>query len=183
MSREDVQHMMTLLLETAKKTREEYKYSGDEKMMPTAFIYGDGITVMMLAWKDEKEKYQMAAAANAMARARKAKSLSFVTDARWVDGKKFSEYYKLPPPAPNTIDTFQSTYHRILREHGGQVKNLPRQLWQEAVIVFTNGPGIPITIQMAPYEEGDYDTIRWLPLEPEHKPTGSKSDMLTDWWS
>jgi len=41
-------------------------------------------------------------------------------------------------------------------------------------------------IQMAPYVEGENDTIKWLedsPSKPknndEHR---SKSDLLTDWW-
>jgi hypothetical protein len=183
MTKDEVHDMMMMLLESAKKIREGYKYSGDEQMLPTAFIFGNEITIMPLSWKDDKEKYQMAAAANAMARQMKAKSLSFATDSRWVNSDVFAEYYKLPKPTRDTLETFQREYSRILHEHGGQVKNLPRQLWQEAVVVFTNGPGIPITIQMAPYEEGDYDTIRWLPRDEEYRDASGKSDMLTDWWS
>ena len=53
-----------------------------------------------------------------------------------------------------------------------------------AVVVFTNGPGIPITIQMAPYREGPNDSIEWLPREPcSEKDSRGKSDLLTDWWS
>jgi hypothetical protein len=181
---EDVKAMMTMLLNQAKKIRESHKYSGDEEMVPCAFIFGDEVSIMMLPWKDDKEKYQMAAAANAMARKTKAKSLSFVTDTRWVDGAKFSAYYHFDQITEKNAEQFQRDYHRILKAHGGQVKNLPRELWQEAVVVFTNGPGIPLTIQMAPYEEGENDTIRWLPRAfDDGDSSGGKSDMLTDWWN
>jgi len=183
-TQEDVKSMMARLLDAAKKTRESYLYSGDEKMMPMAYIYNDhNITVMALSWNDDKEKYQMAAFANLEARKARAKSLSFVTDSRWVKTEKFCEYYKLDPPNEKNIDAIQRDYHRIRAAHGGEVKNLPREVWDEAVVVFTNGPGIPVQIQMAPYKEGPNDTIEWLPLEDRHKPDGGKSDMLTDWWS
>ena len=180
---EYVKPMMQMLLDRAKEIRAGYKYSEDEKMMPCAFIFGDEITIMMMCWKDEREKYQMAAAANAMARTRKAKALSFVTDSRWVRSDRFALYYDLP--IRQDYEKFRREYHRILKEHGGQMKNLPRQLWEEAVVVFTNGPGIPTVVQMAPYEEGPGDTIRWLPMDTEFqgKDAHYKSDMLTDWWS
>lgn len=180
---EETKSIMEMLLKRAKDTRAKFKYSEDEKMMPMAIINGDEVTIMGLAWKDEDEKYAMAAAANARARATHATSLSFVTDARWVKAATFCEYFRLDPPDKTNVDMFSRHYHRILAAHGGQVKNLPRQVWEEAVVVFTNGPGIPLTIQMAPYREGPNDTIEWLPSdEPRHGETG-RSDMLTDWWS
>jgi hypothetical protein len=174
-SMEDVKGMMQVLLDRAKKTRESYGYSGDEKMLPMAFIFGNEITVIMLDWKDNDEKYAMAKMVNREARNRGAKSLSFITDARWVDGEKFAEFFKL-----EAVDEekFRRDYERILRAVGG-VKNLPRQLWDEAVVVFTNGPGIPATVQMAPYVAGENDTILWLPPTPH---TVYKSEMLLEWW-
>jgi len=186
-SSEDVKGMMAMLLERAKEMRESFGYSGDEKMMPSAFIFGDSITIMMLCWRNNREKYLMAAGANLAARKQKAKSLSFVTDSRWVSSEDFAKHFHLPDPqVSKDVEGFVDTYHRILKEHGGEIKNLPREVWQEAVVVFTNGPGIPLTIQMAPYVEGENDTIKWLedsPSKPknndEHR---SKSDLLTDWW-
>jgi hypothetical protein len=177
---EDVQGLMETLLERAKELRESFGYSGDEKMLPMAFIYGDEITIMALSWKDKDEKYLMAKLANCEARKRNAKSLSFVTDSRWVKGKDFADYYGLDM---GDLDQFQRDYHRILDAHEGQVKNLPRQLWNEAVVVFTNGPGIPLSIQMAPYIEGENDTIQWLPRKPDGENSIGKSDLLTDWWN
>jgi len=174
--------MMSMLLEHAQKIREGYKYSADEKMIPTAFILSDPtIEVIAMQWKDNKEKYRMAAMVNHEARRRKAKSLSFVTDTRWVEGATFAEYFKLDDPQKMGMDEFQRTYHRILAAHGGEVKNLPRQLWKEAITVFTNGPDFPLTVQMASYEEGPNDSIIWLPPQLNHD--GYKSDLLTDWWS
>jgi hypothetical protein len=182
---QDTKEMMTTLLDLAKHQRESFKYSGDEQMLPMAFIYGDEITIMMLGWKDNKEKYQMAASANMMARTRKAQSLSFVTDSRWINSDAYGKYYNLPAPKEMGVEKFMAHYKRTLAAHGGEMKNLPREIWDEAVVVFTNGPGIPITIQMAPYKEGPNDTIEWMPTHPEWDgpDNKSKSDMLTDWWS
>jgi len=182
-NKEDVQSMMKMLLNSAKEIRESFGYSGDEKMVPTAFIVSDeGVVILALTWKDNKEKYQMAAAVNAQARRLKATSLSFATDARWVKLEVFCRYYKLDKPTGQNIERLKKDYHRILNAHEGEVKNLPREVWEEAIVVFTNGPGIPTTLQMAPYKEGPNDTIEWIPRE-EHPGERGESDMLTDWWS
>lgn len=179
---EEQQAMMQMLLDNAKKIREGYKYSEDEKMLPFAFIFADGLTMMALHWKDNKEKYRMAAAANALARQKHATSLSFVTDSRWVEGKNFSEYFRLDPPEKMGTEKFQREYHRILAAYGGEVKNFPREIWSEAVVVFTNGPDFPLTVQMAAYVEGPNDTIQWVD-KPIPRGDSFKSDLLTDWWS
>ena len=182
-TKEDVESMMAMLLKQAMEIRESHGYSGDEKMVPVAFILGgETNSIMMLGWKNNKEKYQMAAAANARARETKARSLSFATDARWVNLATFCEYFRLDAPNGKNTERLTADYHRILQAHGGEMKNLPREVWEEAIVVFTNGPGIPITLQMAPYKEGPNDTIEWLPRtkEPGER---NRSDLLTDWWS
>jgi len=118
LTQEDVTGMMAVLLETAKKTRESFKYSGDEKMTPMALIFAEQITMMMMTWKNNREKYVMAGAANAAARKAHAKSLSFVTDTRWVQSDKFCEYFKLPLPKKEGMDAFVDLYHRKLAEQG-----------------------------------------------------------------
>jgi hypothetical protein len=157
-SREDVKSMMETLVNHAKSIREGYKYSGDEKMMPMAFIYGEKITIMILGWTNEKEKYQMAAAANLEARKAHAKSLSFVSDVRWVKSETFCEYFKFDKALVKNFDAYRREYQRILAAHEGQVK------------------------KMAPYREGPNDTIEWLPVPYEEYNSRAKSDMLTDWW-
>ena len=183
MTKEDVERLIAMLLKTAKEIREGHGYSGDEKMVPTAFITREtGVVIIVLGWKDNKEKYQMAAVANAKARELKATSLSFATDARWVNLEVFCRYYRLDKPTSRNTDRLERDYYRILQAHGGEVKNLPREVWEEAVVVFTNGPGIPVTLQMAPYREGPNDTIEWIPRENDEHTRG-RSDLLTDWWS
>jgi len=185
-TKEEVASMMEMLLDLAKQDRESHKYSEDEKVIPKAFIYGDDeVTIMLMDWKDTKTKYEMAMFANLQARLTKAKSLSFATDTRWVKSDVFCDYFKLPRPNKNNMDAFRAIYHNKLAEYGGQVKNFPREIWAEAVTVFTNGPGIPVTIQMAPYKEGPNDTIEWLPREGQHNTEKNygKSDLLTDWWA
>ena len=121
-TKEDTKEMMAMLLNLAKQTRERYKYSGDEEMMPMAYIFGEAVTIMMMTWKDNKEKYLMAAAANMKAREQKARSLSFVTDARWVNSDSYVKYYKLPEPKEMGVEKFTAHYHRTLAAHGGELK-------------------------------------------------------------
>ena len=183
MNKEDVESLMAMLLDRAKEIREGYGYSGDEEMTPTAFIVSEeGIGIYALTWKNNKEKYRMAQIVNAMARELKARSLSFASDARWVKLEVFCDYYRLDKPNGQNVERLTSDYYRILAAHGGELKKLPREVWEEAVVVFTNGPGIPTTLKMAPYREGPNDTIEWLPRET-HPDERGKSDMLTDWWS
>ena len=176
---EEQESMMSMLLDHAKKIREGYGYSGDEKMVPMAFIYGDeGNQIVAMGWKNDREKYLQAVNMNMMARKAKAKTLSLVTDTRWVNGETFAHYFNLGDI--KDFEKFHANYHRILNEHGGEIKNLPRVLWKEAVIVVTNGPNLPLNVKMATYEEGEIDTIRWLP--EEIPADGFKSDLLKDWW-
>jgi hypothetical protein len=125
----------------------------------------------------------MAALANLEARRRNAISLSFINDSRWVNGEVLAKHYGLELNAkdPKNFEKFHREYHRILAEHGGEVKNLPRQLWNEAIVVFTNGPDFPLTVKMAPYIEGENDTVQWTD-DKVHRGDQFKSDLLTDWW-
>ena len=176
---EDIKALMEMLINQAKEIRSSYKFSEDEKMIPMAFINADELTIVAMSWKDDEEKYQMAAAIKAMARMKNATSLTFVNDGRTVKQKEFSDHFKIP--ADIDYPTYHALYHKILRDHGGSLANLPRHLWHDILIVMTNGPEIPLVCQFQSYIEGDNDTVKYI--DNWLKPDAFKSDLLTDWWS
>jgi hypothetical protein len=175
----DTKALMDMLMNQAKEIRSGYKFSEDEKMMPIAFINADELTIIAMHWKDDKEKYKMAATMRVMARMRKAKSLSFVTDSRMLKPQEFQEHFKIPADTPYLL--FRKMYQQILKEHGGSLGHLPRHVWIDCLMVFTNGPEIPLTLQRQAYIEGENDTVKFIDL-PTPKQQLYKSDMLTDWW-
>ena len=176
---ENIKELMEKLMNHAKEIRSSYKFSEDEKMLPIAFINsGDELTIVGMTWKDDEEKYQIAAMIKTMARMVNAKSLSFVTDGRTVKQAEFMKYFKIPKDLPYL--PYKSRYHQILRDHGGSVANLPRHLWHDILIVMTNGPEIPLTVQFQSYIEGENDTVKYI--ENSLIPDAYKSDLLTDWW-
>jgi hypothetical protein len=174
----DVKTVMDMLMNQAKEIRSGYKFSEDEKMTPMAFINANKLTMVAMCFNDHKEKYQMAAAIKTMARMQKATSLSFVTDGRTVKRREFFEYFNIQPDID--YPTYKTLYLKILRDHGGEVKNLPRHLWHDILMVMTNGPEIPLVVQFQSYIEGDNDTVKYTETDLIHD--SYKSDLLTDWW-
>jgi hypothetical protein len=175
---EDAKALTQRMMDQAKEIRSSYKFSEDEKMIPVALINADELTIVAMNWNNDKEKYQLARAIGRMARMQNAKSLSFVTDGRTVKNPDFMHYFGIPKDTPYAA--YVSIYHQILRDHGGSVKDLPRQLWHDILMVMTNGPEIPLTVQVQNYIEGENDTVRYV--ETDRTPTRHKSDLLTDWW-
>ena len=175
---ENISGLMEMLMDQAKTIRSGYKFSEDEKMMPMAFINAnDELTIVAMAWKDDDEKRFMARSIQMMARKQKATSLSFVSDGRKVRTKEFCEYFKIP--ADVSVEAYKTKYFEIMRQYGG-VRNLPRHLWHDVLLVFTNGPTIPFSAQTQDYVEGENDTVKYLAT---HQSTHHESDLLTDWWS
>jgi hypothetical protein len=175
---EDTKELMDMLMNRAKEIRSGFKFSEDEKMTPIAFINADELTVVAMCWKDNTEKYQMARGIGKMARMQNAKSLSFVTDGRTARRKPFDEHFKIP--ADISFESYHAIYNQILRDHGGELKNLPLHLWHDILIVMTNGPTLPITVQFQAYVEGENDTVKFTEMDTVYN--RYKSDLLPDWW-
>jgi hypothetical protein len=176
---EDAKALTQRMMDQAKDIRSSYKFSEDEKMIPVALINADELTIVAMNWNNDKEKYQMAAAIKTMARMQNATSLTFVTDGRTVKNPDFMHYFGIPKDTPYAA--YVSIYHQILRDHGGSVKDLPRQLWHDILMVMTNGPEIPLTVQVQNYIEGENDTVKYV--DRLRNPDRFKSDLLTDWWN
>ena len=176
------------LLKQAKMVRASYKYSEDEKMAQVAGVItpNGNVSMLSLLWRDNEEKRQKMRALCLTAKSVDALAVALITDSRWCDGVKFAEYFKIEPPTAATgekFEEYQRNYLKILNRYGGSIKNLPRQLWNEAVIIALKGPGIKPRMFMASYVEGRRDTVEWLPPKPPSESYEVMINLLPDWWT
>jgi hypothetical protein len=183
----DTRLLMQTLLDRARSIRAQYKYSEDEKMMPCALILrpdGDSV-VIPLPFRDSDEKRQMMRVIAEGARKLQAVAVAVVSDTRWVKSEDFCRYFKIDPPTRETISQFKTAYHATLRRYGGHVKNLPREVWHEAVCVMVKGPEIPTDNIMETYIEGPNDTVRFIPtpLKDRSEDWRAEADLIPDWWT
>ncbi len=179
-----IDDLMEALLQKAKQRRESYGYSGDEKFVQVAVLIKPDLepVAMPVPFTNESEKRRSMWALAATARITRAPAVLLITDARWAQSDKLIPALGLPViDGQESLDKFQEEYHRILKEkYDGQIKNLPRECWSEAVLVVAKGPDLKPIARLAPYEEGPGDSIRWL---PEDLPEGIQEwPMLEDWW-
>jgi hypothetical protein len=132
-------------------------------------------------WRDEREKYAVMSAAAEVARKTFAQAILLASDVRWLKSETFCEHFKINAPRiPEEVAAYQQQYLAILREYDGQMKNLPRQLWQEAVIVAIKGPRCGTHTILAPYDRGPNDTVHYLP--PENDFARTEMNLIPEWW-
>jgi hypothetical protein len=174
------------MMETAKSCRALYKYSEDECMMPVCIIVGqDEVIVVGTKWDNAEEKWAMMKIISDTARQHKARIVGFATDTRWVKSDKLCAYYNQPQPELENIEGFKKWYMQLLSTVGGSVKNLPREVWSEAVMVAAKGPEIGTVVKLANYTEGPNDTVLFEPdadADPAHAYQHDLK-LLPDWWT
>jgi hypothetical protein len=172
------------MLLIAKDDRARHKYSAEEAFIPKVMLIGpeDEVFAIPAGWRDEQEKYAMMRAAAEAARKLFAQAIMLASDTRWVLSDVFCEHFKIEPPNGTEagFKAYQQRYLAILREYDGQMKNLPRQLWQEAVMVAIKGPRCGTHTRMAPYDQGPGDTVHYLPLEKHD--SRSQMNLIPEWW-
>jgi hypothetical protein len=183
----EVNELLNTWLLIAKEDRARYSYSAEEAFVPKVAIIGpnDESFVAIAGWRDEQQKYAMMRAAAEMARQLFAQAIVLASDVRWVRSDAFSEHFKIEPPTSLTrenVETYQKKYLAILREHGGQVKHLPRQLWKEAVMIAIKGPRCGTHALMAPYDQGPNDTVHFLPCEKNPEDHRYQMNLIPEWW-
>jgi len=179
--------LMEMMIEHAKVQREVIPYSGC--FHPMAFIFGAaGNTIMIIEnWHDNVQKRKAVGLAMWKARTDKARCMCLVTDARGLKYDAFMEHYKLPKGI--SVEMFRREYYRILRQHGGDLGNLPANVWEDVMTVMANGPEMPFTIRMAAYKCGPKGEVVWMEqtlpeaMKKEDSEIVHKSDLLVDWWS
>jgi hypothetical protein len=182
----EVTTLLDKLMMIAKLDRARFKYSEEEAFMPKVMIIGpnDESCVTPANWRNEQEKYAMMRAATEAARRLFAQAIVVVSDTRWIMSDVFCEHFKVEPPngTREGFDAYQKHYLAILHKHGGEMKNLPRQLWQEAVTVAIKGPRCGAHVRMAPYDCGPGDKVHYLPPEPREGEQRIQMNLIPEWW-
>lgn len=184
LNKENIGALLDSLLMTAKAERARIPYSQDEGMRQYVLAIGPNGEAEMLPiqWRDEREKYFKMKAVSKVAQDTLCSAVVLISDTRWTNSDKFGDYFHIPPVKEIGLEKWRKEYHTILGGmYGGLIKNLPRELWSEAVIVIIKGPRIKCESRMAPYVEGPNDTIQYT--EETDSFAGIKEfNLLPDWW-
>jgi hypothetical protein len=186
LTKEKYDAMMNMLLDRAKHNREKYGYRDAGKFTQCALIIGPKLeqAISPLAWKDEREKRAQMHALSKAAEAVAALAVVLITDTRWSDSDKISDYFKLPPVKEIGIEKWQELYGEVLSRYGGRMENLPRELWTEAVCIIGKGPMIETRLVSAHYREGPLDTVEWVGDEyGSDEGYMHRFDLLPQWWA
>jgi hypothetical protein len=180
-----VEQILDELLEVAKMRRASIPYSQNEGMeQKIVFVGPEGeVGSMNLTWNDEREKYMKMRAVSKTAQANFCAAVVMISDVRWTNSDKFGKYFHLPTVEAIGIEKWQREYVTIINGvYGGLIKNLPRELWTEAVVTVMKGPRIPTQMRIASYIEGPRDSILFLNNEDELKQDTTHFNLLPDWW-
>jgi hypothetical protein len=181
----DVKKTLDGLLIEAKAERARYHYSEDECMGNTVVVIGpEGERgVLPLNWRDADEKrHKMYAVAKA-AKETDAQAIILITDTRWVKGDIIGLHFGLPSIEEVGVHEFQKRYWAILSsKYDGQIKNLPRELWNEAVLVAIKGPQIEPEMRMACYIQGPDDEVMYVNGDSPPDAGVAQLYIIPDWW-
>jgi hypothetical protein len=180
----NVEQILDELLEAAKQRRASIPHSESEGMeQMIVFIGPNGeIGTQAMKWNDEREKYATMRAVSKVAKEMFCTAIVMISDTRFVDSDKFGSYFHMPPIIDIGVSAWQKEYKTILNGiYGGLIKNLPRELWTEAVLTVIKGPRIPCQSRLAPYVEGPNDSIKFIDSEDLPKDS-TRFDLLPDWW-
>jgi hypothetical protein len=182
----DVKELLNIWLLVAKEDRARYSYSAEEAFVPKIAIIGpnDESFVAAATWRNEQQKYAVMDVAAETARKLFAQAIVLASDTRWVLSDAFCDHFKIQPPSAENggIAGYKQRYLAILNEHGGQMKNLPRQLWKEAVTVGIKGPRCGSHCRMAPYDRGPNDQVHYLPVDMSQENHRYEMNLIPEWW-
>jgi hypothetical protein len=183
MDQEKIDGILEILLKEAKRTRAAIPYSKEDAMAQAVILIGPHLEIetIPIGWRNEQEKYARMRIISDIAKELFCTAACLVSDTRWVHSDDIGPYLGIPPIAEIGVEAWSKQYGHILKEkYGEEVKNLPRHLWSEAVVVVMKGPRLNGPhFRAARYECGPNDTIRWLPTANEGV---QHFNLLPDWW-
>ena len=183
----NVHETLDALLKAAKTERASYRYSEDERMGNTAIIIGpdDQRAIVPLNWKDAREKQGKMHVLSCAAAELHAQAIILITDTRWTKSDIFALHFGMKDVLEQGVEEFQKQYWAILSSmFDGQIKNLPRELWNEAVLVAIKGPAIEPQTRMASYLQGPNDDVVFTGDSPQSDQEMWKTELyvIPDWW-
>lgn len=182
----DMGDALDVWMKVAKKQRSAIPYSHDEQFPNTVIVIGPNLQVVAqpVTWSDNREKYLKMKAWAEAAKMSDARALALVSDTRWTESDVFADYFKIPNVKDLGVEEYSKIYNQILHKppYNGEVKNLPRQLWNEAIVIAMKGPRMKMQTRFARYVEGPRDTIQWLLPVPGMEYKETQFNLVPDWW-
>jgi hypothetical protein len=181
-----IDDLLNGLMLMAKQNRANIPYSKDEAFAQVLMFLGPNFeTVFAPAmWNNEAEKYTVMRGVSKMAKELLCRAVVLITDTRWTNTNEVDQFLGLPPVTEIGVEAWGKRYSRILTEkYDGQIKNLPRQYWHEAIVIVMKGPEFKgkIPMRFAEYERGPNDSIHWV--KSVGVETGAAHfNLLPDWW-
>jgi hypothetical protein len=169
----------------AKMNREKIGYKAD--FQPVAIAVGPQMEmgILPLDFTDNKSMcfgFQVLAV---VAAEMNVQAIVLVCDVRWGDSEKFTERFHMKPIREVGHEEWTQEMLSIIEDlYGGTLRNCPRDLWGEAVVLGIKGPLIEPTVRMHCYRQSGEDGIEWVdgPEIPKGMDVPPVIDALLDWW-
>jgi hypothetical protein len=179
--------LLRLTLEKAKTNRAKFGYSGADRFAQCALVIGPNLesATLPIQWGSNREKRALMTAISLAAKDANASAVLLINDTRWCESEKFTDYFHIAPISEIGLEAWQEEYGEIIRGiYGGSMGNLPRELWNEALIVSGKGPLVGEKSVIAFYREGRNDSVEWIenPMKTSGGDIQTKMYMLDDWW-
>lgn len=177
MSKERLDNLIEHVKATAMKHREEKGFS--HNLAPLAICIGPNgeQATVPTPFKDLSQKAAMMKALSKTARASNVIAIILIGDTFTMSRKKFNEHYKVPENLTN--DEWIDLYISIVKDTGGNIANLPKELLTDAILVSVKGPAVREVAYFLPYHEGVGDSVRW---DEPYPPDYTEIFLLDDWW-
>lgn len=174
-------------LEAAKQVRSSRPYSNDNSVPIITIFPPEGqVKIIGLVYNSNTERAAMRKLVQEEARSRNAEAIMLASDSRWTNTNLIRKAFPHMPDIKECgLEAWKAAYYKLLAVFDGQLRNMPRDAWEEAVTVAMKGPNIAPIILMAKYVEGPSDTIEYLPSEArdgDSEHTGGEFEMIPNWW-
>jgi hypothetical protein len=173
-----VDELLTHAMDTAKKNREKYGFSG--QFLPVAIAVGPQgeQAISATPYRDLQMKALMMKALAKAAREMNAVAVVLVSDTREVDLPRFEAYHN-QPDEPDWDKRRQRYIETLQSNYGGSMGDIPRELFCDALLVCIKGPLVQTEVRFHYYKEGVGDSIIWGVQRTDYR---TEILMLDDWW-
>jgi hypothetical protein len=158
------------------------KVKGDEEFLMRVRVVGSHgqIANTPLRWCDKQEKRRAMHVLSEVCKITNAQAAIIVSDARHLNVPGFCKRFNLPEPGPETLDAFEKERLRIMQGYDFYMGNLPRDTWEENLMVMIYGPRV-CRMGIVEYTKSG-DEIVFEPMM-DNRDGEITVSMLQAWWN
>jgi hypothetical protein len=152
----------------------------DEFKMRVKIVGPKGeVATTPFVWNSERHKHLVMKLVSEMCKMLNAQAAIIVSDTRFLNVPGFCKCFQIPEPGPGTWDAFHRERMKIMARFDYYFGNLPRETWDEALLVAIKGPRI-CRAAMTRYVN-DGGKISFEPMN-EMRDGNVHVGMLPTWW-